>query len=136
MEFNSKIERGPKKKILLADDDEGVLTAVAAMLSEVYEVETAINGKDLLDRILSKERFDLILSDNNMPLMDGIEVLEGTRANSINTPFVLWSGAGDDNLQKRVEASDNSRYLEKMESLGSIEDIIQEMIEKDKAGQR
>ena len=52
--------------------------------------------------LLKKEKFDLVLCDIKMPKMDGIEVLQETKFNKINIPFIMLTGHG--NLETAVEA--------------------------------
>ena len=65
--------------ILIVDDE----TEIREMLSRHfryrgYEVNTAINGKDALDK-LSKNKIDIIISDIMMPEINGVELLRHVR---------------------------------------------------------
>lgn len=63
-----------KKKILVADDDPGILQVVKMSLSsEGYEVITAASGLDALRKAVREEP-DAILLDITMPDLDGIEL--------------------------------------------------------------
>lgn len=60
------------KKILVVDDDEDVRDMCTALLAENgYSVKTAANGKDALKE-LKNSVFDLVITDLNMPELDGI----------------------------------------------------------------
>jgi DNA-binding response OmpR family regulator len=64
-----------KGRILVVDDEEVVRTVLSRFLKgKGYDVVTAVNGKEALDRI-KKERPHLMLLDIRMPEMDGFEVL-------------------------------------------------------------
>lgn len=68
-----------KKKIILIDDDPFILDMYVLKLKESpYEVETATNGKDGLEKIKSLHP-DLALIDIVMPGMDGFEVLRALK---------------------------------------------------------
>ena len=70
-----------KKRILVVDDEEDILTSVGLLLEKTgYEVRTANRGKAALE-MLEKEKFDLVLLDILMPEMSSVEVLERIRAN-------------------------------------------------------
>jgi two-component system chemotaxis response regulator CheY len=68
------------KTILAVDDSSSIRQLVAFTLEEVgYEVLTAIDGIDALQQI-SGRRMDMIITDLNMPNMDGIELVRQTRS--------------------------------------------------------
>jgi CheY-like chemotaxis protein len=67
-------------KILLVDDDERNIFALSAYLkAKKYIVETARDGRECLDK-LKDSKFDLILLDMMMPVMDGFETLRVMRS--------------------------------------------------------
>jgi DNA-binding NtrC family response regulator len=78
-------------KILIVDDDEQLRELLVEALTEAgHSVTTAGNGKDALV-ILGHQTFDLIVSDVQMPLMNGIELLQWVRAN-VKIPMIMMSG--------------------------------------------
>ena len=67
------------KKILVVDDDKGILEISKHMLLEQgYEVETAMDGVDAFE-LLSQHSFDLILLDIRMPGINGQTMFEVIR---------------------------------------------------------
>jgi len=62
-----------KKKILLVDDDEAVLDFMQAKLGPHYDLVTT-NAPDNVERLVRRERPDLIICDVDMPEMDGGDV--------------------------------------------------------------
>jgi CheY-like chemotaxis protein len=81
--------------VLVVDDDSLVSDLVARMLFAAgYRVDTAGNGSDALDLIgvLSP---DLVLSDMQMPEMDGGELYRALRARGLDMPFIGMSGNRD-----------------------------------------
>ena len=68
-----------KKQVLIVDDSASVRTVTRIALSGAgYEVTDAANGEEALHR-LANGRFHLIVSDINMPVMDGYEFLGNLR---------------------------------------------------------
>lgn len=64
------------EKILIVDDDALVLKSLARVLErEGYQTTTADSGKKAIE-LVSKENFDLVMSDIRMPELDGIETVE------------------------------------------------------------
>jgi two-component system, chemotaxis family, chemotaxis protein CheY len=67
------------KRILSVDDSASVRQMVSFTLRKAgYEVVEAVDGKDGLGKV-SGEKFDLIITDLNMPNMDGIEMMAAVR---------------------------------------------------------
>jgi two-component system chemotaxis response regulator CheY len=91
------------KKILLVDDSASVRTVAGIALREAgYEVIDAANGKEALS-VLDGERVHLIISDVNMPVMDGITFLKEVKRHPTCkfTPVImLTTEAGEDKKQE------------------------------------
>jgi CheY-like chemotaxis protein len=80
--------------ILLVDDDEPLRRALGKALRKAgYEVHEAPTGREAMQALDSTEP-DLVLTDINMPEMDGIEVLIQFRRARPHVPIVAMSGGG------------------------------------------
>ena len=67
------------RRILTVDDSASVRQMVSFTLRKAgYEVAEAVDGKDGLDKV-SKEKFDMIITDLNMPNVDGIQLIATVR---------------------------------------------------------
>jgi DNA-binding response OmpR family regulator len=93
----------PKKyHILVADDETSVLFILEhILLGAGYEVETAINGVDAIEKI-NKTEFDLVLLDIRMEPGSGIETLEALHSKYPDTVVIILTGYGT--LESAVEA--------------------------------
>jgi two-component system chemotaxis response regulator CheY len=91
------------KKVLIVDDSSSVSTVARMALRERgYEVIEASNGKEALEK-LDSERCHLVISDVNMPTMDGITLLKEIKRhpNYKFTPVImLTTEAGEDKKQE------------------------------------
>ena len=91
------------KKILIVDDSSSVRTVARMALREKgYEVIEAANGQEALAK-LDGERCNLVISDVNMPVMDGITLLKEIKRhpNYKFTPVImLTTEAGEDKKQE------------------------------------
>ncbi|WP_152053713.1 hybrid sensor histidine kinase/response regulator [Tautonia marina] len=77
------------RRLLLLDDTPFFLEVVRRYLSEEgHEVETAVNGLDGLARLADGPPFDLIVSDIEMPVMDGWEFAREVRRRGVPTPLL------------------------------------------------
>jgi CheY-like chemotaxis protein len=68
------------KKVLVAEDSSVIQNLTKKILQmQSFEISSVKNGQQVLD-ILEKEKFDIILMDINMPVMDGMECTRNIRA--------------------------------------------------------
>jgi DNA-binding response OmpR family regulator len=80
-------------RILVAEDDEDVRRLNAdALVGSGYLVDAAEDGAVAWDSLQIKV-YRLLITDNNMPKMSGIELIKKMRAASITTPVILASAA-------------------------------------------
>ena len=86
---------GPRS-ILLVDDDFGNLALLEEYLSDDYLVITAMSGMEAL-QILNAKEFDIIISDQRMPQMSGVELLEHARKKYPDTIRIILSAYSDAN---------------------------------------
>ncbi len=78
-------------KVLVVDDDEGVRHYVAAVLEHhSIEVGQESDGMAALER-LSSEGFDLVITDCNMPRMNGIGLIQNLRIRQNAIPVIMFS---------------------------------------------
>jgi two-component system cell cycle response regulator CpdR len=84
-------------RILIAEDEEALCAMCArALTSDGHEVKTASNGSDALD-VLTREagRFDLLLTDIRMPIMDGIALALAAARDFPDVTILLMTGYAD-----------------------------------------
>lgn len=105
------------KKILLVDDEQVILDMYKSCL-EQYQVETAKDGSEALEKA-AKLKPDLIYLDIIMPQINGLDVLERLKKNSLTDeiPIVLLT-----NLPKEASA-------DKAKALGAIDYLVKAEIE-------
>jgi len=83
----------PRVRILVVDDDSIIAGLHAAVLELAgYEVVTSNNGEDALMQ-LAFNRFDLVLTDCKMPVLDGASMVLALRAAGSRIPVVMVSGS-------------------------------------------
>jgi CheY-like chemotaxis protein len=83
-----------KARILIVDDDPDVLDILQLLLEQTYDVSVARNGTEAI-HLATRERFDVLLLDLMMPVVDGGEVVKELKAHGVTTPVVLISAASD-----------------------------------------
>jgi putative nucleotidyltransferase with HDIG domain len=84
--------------ILVVDDERDILELLQETFEDAgYRVSTAVNAMDALE-IFEKESPDVILSDNRMPGMSGIEFFEELREKASDSVRILMTGYADLNI--------------------------------------
>ena len=79
-----------KKKILVVEDDQFFREAICDVLKKKYDIQEAPNGKVAIE-LLTLREFDLVLSDIQMPMLTGLELLEWSKKNK-PVPFIIMTG--------------------------------------------
>ena len=101
-------------RVLYVDDEPALLEIGKLFLERegTFVIDTLISVSDALMR-LNTERYDAILSDYQMPEMDGITFLKQLRASGNKTPFVIFTGRGREEVV--IEALNNGAdfYIQK-----------------------
>ena len=85
-------ETNPPRRILVAEDDTLLLRLNAVVLSHSgYEVDTAADGAAAW-QALNANRYDLLVTDNSMPEISGVELLAKLRAAKMSLPVIMATG--------------------------------------------
>lgn len=84
----------PKIRLLLVDDDERVLNALRMLFRDTYEVETASGGEPAL-QLMKTFAPHIVVSDQRMPGMAGVELLREVRKLMPRTVRILLTGYSD-----------------------------------------
>ena len=104
--------------VLIVDDDIFVREMIADIFQTAdYRTETVAGGKEALQSLSSGSVFDLVVSDMNMPEMNGLELLKAIRTSGADIPVIILTG--NDELTIAIEAMNNGAndYLLKDENI-------------------
>ncbi|MBF0328284.1 MAG: response regulator [Nitrospirae bacterium] len=119
-------------KILIVDDDKTTRKLLSLYLKgKGYEIVTAENGLDALEKI-GTEGINLIVSDMNMPYMDGIELTKTVRKDPAMSglPIVMVTTEADDDEKKKAFEAGVDDYLVKPTNAEQITDAIKKILKK------
>jgi sigma-B regulation protein RsbU (phosphoserine phosphatase) len=118
-------------RVLVVDDDPVFRYMIAGVLEMAgYKVETAENGSAALDMLALKSThpvFDLIVSDMNMPIMNGMELIQRIRRSGFELPVIVLTGVNEISIAIEAIRSGANDYLLKDEN---IQDTIILSVEK------
>ncbi len=79
------------KKVLLVDDNESSIKLISKISGHLnLKIESVMSGKECLDKIRNKEKYDLILIDEEMPKLSGYDTIKKLKMiNNFNTPVIM-----------------------------------------------
>ena len=113
-----------KERILWADDEIDLLKPhILFLQNKGYEVETVTNGRDALDA-LNNQIFNLIILDENMPGISGLEALQRIKILQPNVPVIMITKSEEEDIMNQAIGGEIADYLIKpvnpMQILSSI----------------
>ncbi len=116
--------------ILHAEDDRFTSMSIARLLTlKGFKVESATNGLDALTELLSRPAaYDLIITDQSMPSMTGIEWLQGIRESGFSGKIIVYAASLPEDLAGRLRELGVERIVHKSESLQSLLEAIHELL--------
>lgn len=122
-------EKNQQPTILLVEDDNALRQLYALYLVDTFEVLTAANGHEALER-LNTNKIDLVLSDINMPGMSGFtlrEYLNQSRDTEL-IPFIFLTAVDDAHMQKNAAGLGIDDYLVKPIYKTQLINIVQRVL--------
>ncbi len=115
-----------KAEILFVDDEERIVSLLRMMFRGKYKVHTATSGQQALECI-ARNKIDVIVSDQRMPEMQGIELLSEVRRRSPATMRILLTGYSDlAAITGSVNDGEVFRFINKPWDQDDIKRIIDE----------
>lgn len=128
---NSKKKQASKNfNILIVDDDEEIAQYVQAELSEWYHFGYAQNGKEGL-KLLLTGKYDLVISDVMMPVMDGITMLKNIKGNSniSDIPVILLTSKSEVDFRLEGLKKGADAFLAKPFNMEELHILIDNLVD-------
>lgn len=122
-----------KVNILLVEDNELNQEVASMMLKRLgLEVDIADNAKDAIKLYLkNKDRYALILSDLQMPVMSGFEFAKSIRGYDKNIPIIALSAATIDDVKSKLWDAGINDYLQKPINSSLLSKMLSKWLKKD-----
>lgn len=125
-----------KYKILYVDDEQDNLDVFESTFWKDYHVHLALSAKEALG-ILNKVEINLIITDQRMPMMTGVELLEQTATKYPDTVRLMLTGFSDsDAIADAINKGKISQYLtkpwEKIELMEKLDSSLESFRLKDR----
>ena len=114
------------KNVLIVDDEMPVQLTISEGLgiyTKDLNVLTAENGKKAVE-VMESFKVDLVVTDLNMPEMDGFELLAYIRKSHPNIPVIVMTGFSTTEIEKKLQTLDIFGYIEKPFELKYLTNMI------------
>ena len=118
--------------ILTVDDSASIRQAIKIALSgEGYAVTEAVNGQDGLDKAAAGG-FDLIITDLNMPVMDGLGMIRELRKRpaGAGVPIIFLTTESDDEVKAQAKAAGATGWLTKPFDPETLVRVVKKVLAK------
>ena len=120
------IETKYTKKVLIVDDEPHIVRVLKLKLENAgYEVLTAVNGIDGLEKFV-KEKPAVVISDINMPHVDGQELCKMMETHKNKEPYfvIVMTSSIDSAIERWAKEMTNIHFVEKPFSPGNMLNLI------------
>lgn len=122
---------GGLPRVLVVDDDEIVLSALAATLEWVgYEVKTARNGHEAAQALRRRE-YAVLITDVKMPGLSGIQLLERVRSQTPRTRVLVVSGYPSREIEEEASAKGAALFLAKPVDTTRLRECVDALVAAD-----
>lgn len=122
------MSNNPKSKICVIDDEVDQADLCAEFLSDDSEVRTFYNAETALYEVVNKGfRPGVIITDLKMPGMDGLQLVEALKKESIDTPVIMVSGFLEKNHTLKGIDLGISNFLEKPFDISKLKELVEKV---------
>lgn len=120
-------------RVALIDDEPDIATALKSILSNLgYRVAAFTDGRKALDTIISNPgQFDIIITDNTMPQLTGLEIARRLRDSSIDVPVILTSGYMSKEIEETARQTGVLEIIAKPVNTYHLADAMHRIVGRD-----
>jgi len=114
------------KRVLLVDDDQAVLQIVSKWLSryqDTFTIITAEHGREALD-ILMHQPVDVVVTDLQMPVMDGFELIAHLLSEQVHIPIIIMTAMVVSAVENRLQGVGAFPVIRKPLSVTALHNLI------------
>ncbi|WP_206732213.1 response regulator [Halarcobacter bivalviorum] len=125
--MEEKIEKLRSMKLLFVEDEEDLIEIISDTLDKLdSNYLTAKNGEEALKLVEDNPDLSMIITDINMPVMNGLEMIEELKAKNINLPIIVMSAHTElEYINKAKELGVNDYLLKPFDFIKFINLIVE-----------
>lgn len=126
-----KVDLSSKKVLLVDDNNLNLKVASRLLASYKFQIDTCLSGFECLEKINAKEHYDLILLDDMMPKMSGVETLQKLKEiDGFNIPVVALTANAISGMKEKYLADGFDDYLSKPIEKPELNRVIEKFLNK------
>lgn len=112
------------KRVLLVEDDNAIVQLIARWLNQHgFSVLTAENGREALD-ILAQQPVDIVVTDLQMPVMDGFELIAHLLSEQVNLPIIIMTAMVVSDVERRLHQIGPLPIIRKPLSVTALHNLL------------
>jgi len=123
--MRTSLGQGRSRRILVVDDDGDIRKVISNLLRFMgFDVALAGNGIEAL-AVFVENSFDLVVTDLQMPAMDGSQLAQLVKERSPNTPVIMLTGSDRETVWKKVKTGSVDSVIFKPFKLKDFQNTVQ-----------
>jgi DNA-binding response OmpR family regulator len=113
-------------KILVVDDEPSITQSMRFIFEQPrYELSSAQDGDDALAQVeAGPDRYDVVITDNNMPRLSGVELVRELRERSFGGKIMVLSAHLSSEIRKAYQQMDVDVMIEKPFDIGELRRVL------------
>lgn len=116
------------KRILVVDDQESMRQMLSDLLELMGHEAHAVEGGELALRDLRETRADLVITDLNMPIMNGMELMKQIKSEFPGVPVIIITGYGSFHTEKQVLSNGADGYIPKPCTIHRVQQTVNQAL--------
>jgi CheY-like chemotaxis protein len=117
-----------RKRVLVVDDDQHLLAILSMLLDRLdFEVSLACDGREACD-MFRRDYFDLVITDLQMPRMNGQTLIAKIKSRSPKIPVVVMTGLAPEEVSQSGDVAPAAAVLYKPFDLGTLKQTLAETL--------
>ncbi len=130
-ELQQLIKYSKTLNLLYVEDSLEAREQALKLLNNFFtNITVAVNGQDGVDKFNDGKSFDLIITDLNMPVMCGTDMIKNIRLINTNIPIFVLSAHNESNFKDNLKNYNPDKFIIKPASLDDFIEIIKLLKEK------
>lgn len=117
-------------KVLVVDDSEYMRELVMQAVELIdLSSDSAVDGKDALEKLNGSSDYDLVITDINMPEMDGLTLIKEIKKKWTDLPIIVLTTESEESTRKQAMLNGANAWITKPFEASAILNLIKELIE-------